>query len=276
MIKITEIFPNPEGQDGDKEWVELTNFSSKPINLQNYILDDEEGGSKPYTIPHLILEPNKPTLLRKSQTNLNLNNDGDTVRLFEPTQSTPIQELTYGKTTQGLSYSLATILSQNSTNKTWTWTTPTPTQTNQTFYNFSGTIATIPKIEEDFQFTFQPENSQNPSSNPLNKPLPAQNQSEKTPPLTIIFTEETLDFETAATTLTPGTPIQILTSKISNSNFQLIDYKITSVEANTTPITSTKVSATIKYPSPLPALTILLLITTLIITLKLKKKFFKT
>ncbi len=279
MIKITEIFPNPEGQDGNKEWIELTNLSSQPINLQNYILDDEEGGSKPYTIPHLILEPTKPTLLRKTKTNLNLNNDGDTIRIFKPTQdpstSTPLKEITYGKTTQGLSYSLTTILSKDSTNETWTWTTPTPEQTNSTFYNFSGTIAEAPKIEEDFQFTFQPEKSHDSS--------PAQQREQ--PTLTITFTEEVLDFETAETTLTPGTSIQILTSKItnpsnpSNSNFQLIDYKIASTgastEASTTTATSLETNITNQYPSPLPALAILLLITILIITLKLKKKFFQ-
>jgi len=87
MIKITEVFPNPEGQDGNKEWIELTNFGNTPIDITNYLLDDEEGGSKPYKISNgTILQPNQSNLFRKTQTNLNLNNDGDTVRLFAPTQ----------------------------------------------------------------------------------------------------------------------------------------------------------------------------------------------
>jgi hypothetical protein len=261
MIKITEVFPNPEGQDGNKEWIELTNFGNTPIDITNYLLDDEEGGSKPYKISNgTILQPNQSNLFRKTQTNLNLNNDGDTVRLFAPTQdptsTTPLNQIQYGKTTQSLSYSLTTILSQKGTSETWTWTTPTPDQINPTFYHFSGTIAEAPKIEEEFTFAFRPKKSHDQST-----------QSQ--PSLTITFTEDTLDFKTAKATLTPGTTIQVLTSKISNSNFQLIDYKIESVTAATNTITTTT------YPSPLPALSILILIIILIITLKLKKKFFQ-
>ncbi|MBT4148530.1 lamin tail domain-containing protein, partial [Candidatus Peregrinibacteria bacterium] len=114
MLQITEIHPNPEGKDTTNEWIEITNLGPDPINLQNYTFDDEEGGSKPYTIENpKILQPNQLHVLEKSATAINLNNQGDQVRIFapettletpaQPPTTEPVTSLQYGPTQQGLS-----------------------------------------------------------------------------------------------------------------------------------------------------------------------------
>ncbi len=49
-IEISEILPNPEGSD-TTEFVELYNPTDETIDLSDMKLDDEEGGSRAYTIP---------------------------------------------------------------------------------------------------------------------------------------------------------------------------------------------------------------------------------
>ena len=85
FIFITEVLPNPKGPDTENEFIEIFNADIMPVNLRGWQLDDEEGGSRPYTIQHdLILKPGQYVALLRSQTKLALNNDEDSVRLFAP------------------------------------------------------------------------------------------------------------------------------------------------------------------------------------------------
>ena len=250
MIKITEIFPNPEGADGNKEWIELTNITSdqnsKPITITGWILDDSEKGSKPFTIPPLTIQPNQSTLLQKTETKLNLNNTQDEVRLFDENQNL-IDKVSYDTTIQSKAYALQQIKSATTTKTLWQWAEPTPNQPNQTLYQFSGQIIQKPEIKDEFQFTFQP-----------------SIQTEQTE-LTITFTENTLDYKTASLTFTPGTSIQILAKRLENSRFHLIDYHIRKKETTTTqPQTPTTTSPTISNVLPITILIILIIATTII------------
>ena len=84
-IKIVEFLPNPTGTDTGNEYIKLFNADTKDINLRNWILDDIEGGSTPFTI-------NRDSIIKKgdylsffnSETKISINNDGDSVRLFDP------------------------------------------------------------------------------------------------------------------------------------------------------------------------------------------------
>jgi len=81
QIFITEIFPNPAGAD-DSEWIELYNPNLLSVILNNWVIDDEDGGSKPYTIKERVIGPESYTVLGKEETKLTLNNTSDEVRLF--------------------------------------------------------------------------------------------------------------------------------------------------------------------------------------------------
>lgn len=78
---ISEIFPSPS--DGNSEWVELYNSSTRVIDLSGAILDDiENGGSSPYTIPEgFAIRAGEWVLLTKKQTEIAFNNTGDSVIL---------------------------------------------------------------------------------------------------------------------------------------------------------------------------------------------------
>ena len=281
MIKITEILPNPEGKDGNNEWIELKNVGQagpghsqaspshgqagqqpQPVNLENYILDDiADGGSKPYTLPATVLQPNQTIVLYKSQTKINLNNSDDEVRLLSP-DGKLIDRVSYGKSEEGSSYALTKILQETGEKSTYRWTTPTPNKENPPLYLFEGTITSTPEIKSDFLFQFQPETTATiatPTTAPAEKPL------------TITFSEETLDFETAKLIFQPQTKAKLLTSKITNSHFALVDYKIDQkIEATATNTTAT--DPTNQPPSFIfPILFIVSIFLILIIKLKKKK-----
>jgi len=273
MIKITEILPNPTGQDGNNEWIEIknviqtdqTNEQSQSINLENYVLDDIEDGSKPYNMPATTLQPNQTIILHKAQTKINLNNSDDEVRLFSP-KGELLDHMNYGKSKEGLSYSLISIRHGEGEKSTYIWTTPSPNKDNPPLYLFEGTIISQPEIKSDFSFQFQPEISETSTKSSI----------------TITFTEETLDFETAKLIFQPQTKTKLLTSKTSNSFFSLVDYKLdTSPSTSTNANTSESTARTESQPKTsttneqFPTFIIPLIISALILTiiaLKLKKK----
>lgn len=268
MIQITEIFPNPKGKDGDNEWIELTNTDpTTTANLTNYTIDDMEGGSKPYKIqPNNLstgtaLKPNQCITLKKSETKLNLNNTGDTVRLFDQNNEL-VDSVTYGKSEEGKSFAKTKIISAQGEKAFFMWTSPSPNSPNKPIYQFTGTVTTSPEIGKDFYFTFQPENSKKE--------------------IKITFTDPPLDFETARVTLNTGTKTKLLTSKTSNQEFSLIDYKIESTQAQaqtqaqhqtstsshsnpSTPLTTTT------FSSIIPVILIALLFTTIVIMRKIAR-----
>lgn len=84
-IIINEIYPNPKGKDGPQEWIELKNIGNEQCSLEGWEIDDEEGGSKPYTLLYIHEINSEGFLLLPSwQTKLNLNNASDSIRLFDP------------------------------------------------------------------------------------------------------------------------------------------------------------------------------------------------
>ena len=84
-VIISEFMPNPEGTDTENEWIELFNQSAQIANLTNWQLDDQEGGSSPFTFPaNSLIAPNQFLVLIRPITKISLNNDNDQVRLFYP------------------------------------------------------------------------------------------------------------------------------------------------------------------------------------------------
>jgi hypothetical protein len=105
-VIISEIYPNPI--DGGKEFVELYNTTDKDIDLNNWKLDDiPNGGSTIQTLSGII--PAKGFLLLESGSGLKiiLNNDQDSVILYDPDGKMQSQVDYTMKTSQkGYSYML--------------------------------------------------------------------------------------------------------------------------------------------------------------------------
>lgn len=83
---INEFLANPSGPSSeDTEWIELYNTDSLPIDLGGWKLDDEEGGSTPFTIASgSSIAVGGFLVFEKTTTKIALNNSGDTVRLLKP------------------------------------------------------------------------------------------------------------------------------------------------------------------------------------------------
>ncbi|MBI1961461.1 MAG: lamin tail domain-containing protein [Parcubacteria group bacterium] len=113
QIFITEIFPNPAGTD-DAEWIELYNPNAFGIILDNWTVDDEDGGSRPYTIKGRTIGAQSYLALGKEETALTLNNTSDEARLFDAS-NTLIDSVRYDDAIEAQSYA-------KTDDELWLWT----------------------------------------------------------------------------------------------------------------------------------------------------------
>ncbi len=122
-LRITEFMPDPEGSD-DAEWIELFNAGAEPIALDGVKLDDEEGGSRGYTVnDDTPLEPGAYRVFGRQDTRIALNNTSDEARLFDPFDQR-LANIPYDDVTEGASYAV-------DKKGVWHWTSsPTPGDPN--------------------------------------------------------------------------------------------------------------------------------------------------
>lgn len=119
MVSISEFLPDPVGSD-EAEWIELHNSASTTISLAGLTLDDEEGGSKPYTFSNAFSIASFGYLvIPREISKLALNNGDDEIRLFFG--ESEIDNVAYENAEQGYAYALS-----EETGK-WFWAqTPSP------------------------------------------------------------------------------------------------------------------------------------------------------
>jgi len=120
QIYITEIFPNPEGSD-DAEYIKLYNPNNFDVILDNWIIDDQDGGSKPHTIQDRAIKSQDYLVLGKEETKLTLNNTSDEVRLFNK-QEELIDSVLYDDVQENQTY-------QKTDEGLWFWSGEMPQQT---------------------------------------------------------------------------------------------------------------------------------------------------
>lgn len=150
---LTEISPAPKNKE-DFEWIELFNSGVSNINLDNWIIDDSEGGSKPKRLAGTVAKPGIPLLINLKDYKINLNNDQDTVRLFAP-DGTAVIEQDYDNAQKGSSYSLINI----DGDAIWQWTeTPSPAKINPNFNSISGTVILPAQFDKQYFFGLEDEN----------------------------------------------------------------------------------------------------------------------
>lgn len=153
---INEFLPNPEGKDTEGEFIELQNRGDKEIDLSAWQIDDcEDQGSAPHTLPeNTKIEADSYLVIYYQDTKINLNNDGDCARLITP-DGQAIDEITYGKSPEGQSYSRQNV-------NHWQWTIPSPGQDN----NFPQALAASQSPARS---------AEAPSNNPLALPQTGPN-----------------------------------------------------------------------------------------------------
>lgn len=137
---INEFLPSPIGKDAEREWIEIYNDSDQVADISGWQLDDEDGGSKPFTLPeNTLIIPKGFLVFPRQITKIALNNDKDKVRLLLPT-GIVFQEIIYEKAPEGQS--------STKTPAGFIWSTPTPGLPN---------IINIKEQNPSYNKTLQPE-----------------------------------------------------------------------------------------------------------------------
>lgn len=114
QIEISELLPNPTGSD-TTEFIELYNPTDEAIDLTDMKLDDEEGGSRAYTIPDgTTIEPQTYLVFGRQETKIAFNNTSDSARILYP-DGTVLRDIRYDDVLEGHSY-------VRNENDEWTWT----------------------------------------------------------------------------------------------------------------------------------------------------------
>lgn len=78
---ISEFLPNPVGKDTDGEFIELFNDGLKSINLSGWKIKDASG--KTFTFKNQILGSGRYLTLPYQTTKITLNNDAETLYLYD-------------------------------------------------------------------------------------------------------------------------------------------------------------------------------------------------
>lgn len=131
-IYINDLLPNPSGEEGEKEFVEIFNNSTDEIDLEGWILKDRTTSQYTFSKGQKIA-PNDYLVIYSSDYPFALNNSGsEEVSLSNP-DGKPISSVAYsGTAKEDYSYSF------NGSN--WKWTSLlTPGKANE-FLDFSGDI----------------------------------------------------------------------------------------------------------------------------------------
>jgi len=121
-VGLSEFMPDPDGTDSG-EWIEIGNDGDSDASLAGWTLDDADGGSEPFVLTATDIVPAHGWLvLSKSRTGLALNNDGDTVRLFDAA-GLVVEAIRYDRAMEGRSFA--------KTAAGWAWSDkPTPGAAN--------------------------------------------------------------------------------------------------------------------------------------------------
>ncbi len=119
-LQITEVLPDPEGDDAEGEYVEIYNSGRTTVPLEGVVLRD--GSSKKYELSGQLRAGQRRAVFRHDSSIVLNNSGGDRVRL-ETTNGALIDEVTYAKSKPAEAYAFL--------DGRWQWTRqPTPGQEN--------------------------------------------------------------------------------------------------------------------------------------------------
>jgi len=192
-IKINEIYPNPKGKDGKKEWVELYNESTKNVNLEMWTINNKE-------IKNTTIYGKGTTIISTT----GLKNNKGTITLKD-SEGKIIDTISYKTTSEGKSYSKTNTKSINRKKTLWLWTKSSKNKPNQTFYIIDGIIEKEPEITTEYSFKLKETKTNNTT--------------------TIYFDPKNFTFTLIKNLLSINTKVEILTQK-ENGKLKMINYHI--------------------------------------------------
>lgn len=132
-IIFSEIMPAPTGSDEENEWIEIYNQGDQTVNLLGYKIEDSQGSSGSYSFLNTNLNPRDFLVLKRPETHIILNNEGDSL-ILKNSSGEVIDSVNYSQAKSNQSFI--------KNGATWTWTTvATPGTVNITNQN-------LPKIKK--------------------------------------------------------------------------------------------------------------------------------
>ncbi len=122
-IIFNEILPSPQGTDETEEWIEIYNQNNFDIELSDWQVKDSVGSITAYAFPkNSKIQAQGFLVLRRPDTKIVLNNDGDGLNLIQPNGNI-IETAAYQKALLNQSY--------NRISGDWSWSaTLTPGKEN--------------------------------------------------------------------------------------------------------------------------------------------------
>ena len=96
---ISEFLPNPIGKDTEGEWIKLFNDGNEIVNLSGWRLEDAAG--EKFIFRTQKIEPAQSLTLNYKITKISLNNDGETLLLYDPANNLITKARFTGKAPEG-------------------------------------------------------------------------------------------------------------------------------------------------------------------------------
>ncbi len=101
-LEFTSLYPNTSGADAQEEYIEIANTGLESIDLKGWSIED--GSTDRYTFSSSLKIAGGSTLrVDRPQSDLSLNNSGDTLELITP-EGDVIDMVTYGSAPRGGTY----------------------------------------------------------------------------------------------------------------------------------------------------------------------------
>ncbi|MDD3498542.1 MAG: lamin tail domain-containing protein [Candidatus Moranbacteria bacterium] len=139
-IRINEVLPNPSGEEGKDEFIELYNFGKEKIDLKNWTLKDSSKSGKYVFSESFSIKPGEFLTVKRKEFKFALNNSGgESVYLLDPNGKT-VFKIDYEKAKESVSFGF------DEESKRWRWSRfLTPGKVN----NFDKIPEIKIKIDED-------------------------------------------------------------------------------------------------------------------------------
>jgi len=83
-VILSQVLPNPVGDDTESEWIELENTSSNTILLNGWTLSDAFGSTSTFSLDGISIPAHAFLTLYRPDTGIVLNNDAEKVILKDP------------------------------------------------------------------------------------------------------------------------------------------------------------------------------------------------
>lgn len=81
-LRVTEVLPNPKGDDKGGEFIELYNYGEQPVNLTYWLFHLNEDYAKAYSFPvGVVVQPGEYYVLKNTDVNFTLTNSTGSVRV---------------------------------------------------------------------------------------------------------------------------------------------------------------------------------------------------